>query len=194
MKKKYDIYSSNQNNENINNNISDESLIQNYEKEKYFLPNDNNYTLEHKRQTSTKPQIHQKGDKYPFYFQYGNEATNLNEFSSYKKPDYKIKYQIDKLNINNHPNIILRNNNNNLNWYETFKNSNFYNQWSIKKIYLEEENKENNNKDNNAYNNNEFCLENEINKIAKSFRALNNRKKNSQLKPYLIKNKYAELF
>ena len=192
--KKYDIYSSNQNKENINKNIDDESLMQNYGEKNYFLPNENNYTLEHKRQTITKLKIHQKMDKYPFYFKYGNEATYVNEFSSFKKHDYKIKYQIDKLNINSHPNIIFRNNNNNLNWYETFKNSNFYNQWNSKKIYLEEQNKENNNKDNNIYNNNEFRLENEINEIAKSFKALNNRKKNSQLKPYLIKNKYSELF
>ena len=188
---KYDIYLSNQNNENIDKNIDNISLIQNYRGKKYILPNENNNSLNIKNMSITKSQIHCTKERYPYHFQYGDELTDLNDFSSYKKQNYNMEYKIEKLNTKNNSNIIYRNKNNNLNWYENFKNSNFYNQWNTNKIDLKQENKENNN---NNYNNNEFYIENEINNIANSFKTLNNSKNNSQFKPYLIKNKYAKLF
>ena len=182
--KKYDIYLSNQINENINNNIDNVSLIQNYEKQKYIIPNENNFSLNNKNMSNTN----HKKERYPYYFQYGNEATNLNDFSSYKNKNYNIEYQKDKLNTNSNSNIVYRNENYNLNWYENFKKSNFYNQWKTNKIDIEQEKKEKN------YNNKELYIENEINNIANTFKSLNDTKNNSQFKPYLIKNKYAELF
>ena len=133
--KKYDIYLSNQINENINNNIDNVSLIPNYEKQKYIVPNENNFSLNNKNMSNTN----HKKERYPYYFQYGNEATNLNDFSSYKNKNYNIEYQKDKLNNNSNSNIVYRNENYNLNWYENFKKSNFYNQWNNNKIDIEQE-------------------------------------------------------
>ena len=189
---KYDIYLSKQNNENIDKNIDNISLIPNHEKQKYILPNEYNYSLNLKNNSFTKTQIHQIKERYPYYFQYGNDALNLNEFSPYKQKNYNLEYHIDKLNTNNYSDNVYRNINSNLNWYENFKKSKFYNRWNINKIDLEQENKENNN--NNYYNNNQFCYEEEINNIANSIKTLNNTRNNSQFKSYLIKNKYAELF
>ena len=189
---KYDIYLSKQNNENIDKNIDNISLIPNFEKQKYILPNEYNYSINNKNNPSTKTQIRQIKERYPYYFQYGNDALNLNDFSSYKQQNYNLEYQIDKLNTNNHSDIVYRNVNSSLNWYENFKKSKFYNRWNINKVDLGQENKENNN--NNYYNNNQFCYEEEINNIANSIKTLNNTRNNSQFKSYLIKNKYAELF
>ena len=188
---KYDIYLSKQNNENIDKYIDNISVIPNYENQKFILTNEYNYYLNNKNKPPTKTQIHQIKERYPYYFQYGNDALNINDFSSYKKQNYNLEYQIDKLNTNNHSDIVYRNINSNLNWYENFKKSKFYNRWNINKVDLDQENKENNN---NNYNSNQFCYEEEINNIANSLKTLNNTRNNSQFKSYLIKNKYAELF
>ncbi len=153
-----------------NNNIH---YIESYRKKNYSSPYSNN-KLSPESQKIISPN-NQKKDSYPYYFQYNNSINE--DFLNYKR-----HYNYNQ----NNSQIIYRNNkNNNLIWYENFKNSNFYktgNGIDLNITKKSEGNKENNNK---------YFLQNEINEIANSFKVINNK---SSSRPYLIKNKYAELF
>ncbi len=153
-----------------NNNIH---YIESYRKKNYSSPYINNkLSLESQKIISPN---NQKKDSYPYYFQYNNSINE--DFLNYKR-----HYNYNQ----NNSQIIYRNNkNNNLIWYENFKNSNFYktgNGIDLNITKKSEGNKENNNK---------YFLQNEINEIANSFKVINNK---SSFRPYLIKNKYEELF
>ena len=75
---KYDKYLSNQNNENVGENIDNISLNKNYEEKKYFL--NNNYFYNHNNMAKSNSAIFQKKENYPYYFEYSDVITNLNSF------------------------------------------------------------------------------------------------------------------
>ena len=182
-----DDYFPNKNNEYltqvINSSPLDENtrFIQSY-KEKKLSPindfNNNKYSTNNHRLLS---QINHKSDNYPYYFQYNDNITD--DFLKYKKR-YNNTVQ------NKYNSQIIQRNNDNLNWYESFKNSNLYKGGSSVEININNKIKENEEK------NKEYFLQKEINEIAKSFKILNDNYNNNKYSfgPYLIKNKYAELF
>ena len=167
--------------------------------------------------------ISQSGD-YPYYFKYSN-STRGDDFHKTKKfyPTYKrytqeIKFDENKKNNKNinkafNENEILEKNNYqyNNNWYEKFKNINFFGEENKFDNNLIKDKKEidfnfnlKDKMNNNNYNNeneiirknnirdNEYYLNNEMNKISFIFKQIN--LKNSSKEPCLIKNTYEELF
>ena len=185
---KYDKYLSNQNNENVGDNIDNISLNKNYEEKKYFLHN--NYFYNHNNIAKSNSAIFQKKENYPYYFEYSDKITNLNSFFPYHNINYKIKNDT-KLNDIIKSDNIIRNEDSNLKWYENYTNSNFYKQGENNKINSGNKIEKNNFKNSKV----EHFIEDEVaNKLVNSLKVLNNTKNKSQFKPYLIKNKYSELF
>ncbi len=150
----------------------------------------NNYFYNHNNIAKSNSAIFQKKENYPYYFEYSDEITNLNSFFPYHNINYKIKNDT-KLNDIIKSDNIIRNEDSNLKWYENYTNSNFYKQGKNNKINSGNKIEKNNIKDSKV----EHFIEDEIaNKLVNSLKVLNNTKNNSQFKPYLIKNKYSELF
>ena len=154
----------------LNNNAH---YIESYRKKNYSSPYVNNKLSENSQKIIS--QNNQKKDSYPYYFQYNN-SINVDFFN------YKRHYNYNQ----NNSQIIYRNNkDNNLIWYENFKNSNFYKTGNGIDLNITKKGKEN------KEINNKYFLQNEIDEIVNSFKVINNK---SSSMPYLIKNKYAELF
>ena len=181
--KKHDDYIANKKNYQLNQMIANSPLnpldnnshyIQSYKEKKYSSQFNNNYYIQNQK---TLSKTNNKKNNYPYYFDY----------SDYKIKDF-LKYEKNNYNISpDNSQVTYRNITKNLNWYEIFKNSNFYkleNSFEVKS------------KKNIKENNDEYFLQKEINEIANSFKILNNNFNNNKYTfgPYLFKNKYSELF
>ena len=171
---------SNNKKKNLNKVIIQTSLnnkteyIQSYGDKKYNSNNNNTkYSLKHKKIIF---ETNFNKDNYPYYFKYNDSID-----------DDILKYKKQK---NNSQIIYTSNNanNNNLNWYENFKKSKFYKDCSIGKISSDVKYEEKSEK------NKESLLQNKMNEIANSFKVINDINNKYSFEPYLIKNKYAELF
>ena len=200
---KYDKHLTNKDNEYSNNIIYSSPLdnninyIQSYTEKNHFS---SGYKSPQNKENIINKTVSFKNKKnnYPYHFQYNDSLDNsLFSYKLQKRDDIsqktneknKTNYDnfINRLNYNynNKSEIIQRNNNTNLNWYENFKNSKFYKERNNNQIILEQKNKENND---------EYFLCNKINEISNNFKNINISNDNNPSEPYLIKNKYAELF
>ena len=155
---------------------SNTQSIQSYVDKKY-CPNFNKtkYSLKYK---NIILETNFNKDKYPYHFKYNDSMGE--DFLKCKKQKNTSEI-IYTRNDNN-------NNSNNLNWYESFKKSKFYKECDTNKINEENKHEEK------FENKKENLLQNKINEILNSFKEMNDINNKYSVEPYLIKNKYAELF